>query len=144
MRISSAAQVDAGVSLLELIIVLAILGLTATVGIGAVVSWLERSDLETAESNLHSALQTARFSALIYQDEFLLRLEPEPALEGRATGRRLPIALSDDWALSVQGNISFSGPTCTEGALIAQKNENRITARVDAVDCEIATTGSLQ
>ena len=144
MRTSPAAQVDAGISLLELIIVLAILGLTATVGVGAVVSWLERSRLDAAENSLRSALQEARFYALIHQDDFLLSLEPEPVFEGRATGRRLPIELSADWDVSVQGDIAFSGPSCTEGAIIAQRNESRITARVDAARCEIRIGTILQ
>ena len=135
---SSAGRADAGVSLLELIIVLAVIGLTATLGVGAALNWLERSRMETAVAALETAAGAARYSALLHQDHYDFHLEPEPGFISRSNGRRVTIDLPETWRLTAEGELAFAGPTCTPGALVADHDGGRsVRLSVEPPACEV-------
>lgn len=133
---SSAAAAESGISLLEIIIVLAVLGLATTLGVGATIAWLDRGRAQEAAAVLSSSLNNARFSALIYSDRFEFNPERR-GFSGVASGVRVALDAPAGWSLNTQEAPSFTPQGCTAGRMSLARGDRIVAFSVSATDCAI-------
>lgn len=139
MLISSVEGAERGVSLLEIIVVMAILGVAMTIGIGATVRWYERADAQLARAQFESAFETARFESILYQDEYALNFN-EVSFRARTTQRSINIDLPEGWRLLISDPVIMSSGMCAGGPVSLSKNSNNYNYSVEPVTCEIQET----
>lgn len=140
--ISSAAPAELGISLLEIIIVLAILALVSSLGVGATISWLERGRAQEAGALLRTSLHNARFSALLYSDSFAFDAE-QRAYTGQVSGVTVPLDPPGDWVIHAGEAPLFTPEGCSQGRIALQRGDRVVAFGVTASDCAIVPAAQM-
>lgn len=68
---------ESGFSLIELLVVLALIGMSVIVGYPAMIEWLERYQVRAAASEIASSIQLQRMRAVSQNVEFSIQFDPD-------------------------------------------------------------------
>ena len=121
---------SAGFTLLEMLVVLAILGLTAGLVASRARPGAGGLELRGAAGQVGNLLREARAQAIATNQAVAVRADPATARLGIAGGREM--ALPRGVALQASGAIGFSGDgSSTGGSLLLAEGPRRLVVAVD-------------
>jgi type II secretion system protein H len=135
---------SAGFTLLELVVVLAIVALVTAVALPHFLGAKESADLRAAESEVRAALRTARTTAMVENREVRFAVDPISPAYGIEGGAMRPFAAGRDIAVRIVGGISataiafFPSGGSSGGRVVLGNRHGRRELLIDGTTGQVA------
>ncbi|HEY0524890.1 MAG TPA: GspH/FimT family pseudopilin, partial [Stellaceae bacterium] len=135
---------QAGFTLLELVVVLAILALVAAVALPHFLVGKEDADLRAAESEVRAALRTARTTAVVENREVRFAVDPTAPAYGIEGDAMRPFAAGRDIAVRIVGGVTataiafFPSGGSSGGSIVLSNRHGRRELPIDGTTGQVA------